>query len=100
MAKNEVYSWRVEADVKSALEDAARAEGMSMAQLLGRIVREWLRRRKELAVDEEAEQLRLREEAERYVGSLSLGRGPYTAARVREHVRRKRAPRDAAARPD
>lgn len=98
--KSEVYSWRVEPDIKSALEDAARAEGKSVAELLGQIVRQWLRLRKKSPLDEEAEQLRIREEAERYIGSLSLGQGPYTAKRVRERVRRKRVLKDATARSD
>lgn len=98
MRKSEVYSWRVEPEVKSALEDAARSERTSVGQLLGRIVREWLLRKKDSAADEDTQQRRIQAEAARFVGSVTLGRGPYTAPNVREHIRRKRVPKNASAR--
>lgn len=99
MRKSEVYSWRVEPDVKSALEDAARSERTSVGRLLDRIVREWLLQRKDSTLHEETEQLRIREEAARYVGSVALGCGPYSAERVRQRIRRKRERKDAGVRP-
>ncbi len=42
MKKSEVYSWRVGPDLKRALEDAARAERTSVAELLNRMAKAWL----------------------------------------------------------
>ena len=82
MQKTEVYSWRVDAELKSALEVAARAERMSVSKLLDRIATEWLRREGD-ATDPEKER-RIRAQAMRYVGSIR-GKDP---ARAREASRR------------
>jgi hypothetical protein len=54
--KNEVYSWRLSRDLKCELEEAARRERVSVAQLLERIVREWLKTRAAAAEDEAAQE--------------------------------------------
>jgi hypothetical protein len=88
MKKTEVYSWRVSAELKGVLEEYARRERTSLAQLLEGIVTTWLKKENETR-DEEREQQRIREQAMTCVGSVALGQGPYTAERVRERVRRK-----------
>jgi hypothetical protein len=45
MSKSEVYSWRLDPDLKRRLEGAAHAEKTSLSELLGLMARDWLRRR-------------------------------------------------------
>ena len=85
MEKTEVYSWRLDPDLKGALELAARAQGTSVSRLLDRIAGEWLRRKGESrAAQEEQEQVRTR--AMRLVGSIQ-GKGPRRAREASERVR-------------
>ena len=46
MAKDRVYSWRVDGQTLSSLEVEARREGTSVAELLDRMTTEWLRARR------------------------------------------------------
>jgi hypothetical protein len=100
MSKTEVYSWRLDPDLKQRLETAARDEKTSIGGLLDRIARDWLGRHRP-EDDDEAVQRRLHAAAEEWIGSSSLGEGPYTRQRIRERVRarlmekRKRGQRDA-----
>ena len=73
MAKDEVYSWRVEAETKQALEDEARRSGVSLAALLASIARDWLEARRQRAGDDDAEQNRLREALLDTVGVVAGG---------------------------
>ena len=84
--KSKVYSWRVSRDLKCELEEAARRERVSVAQLLERIVCEWLKTRAAAAEDDEAEQERLRAVAMRYIGTLRSG-DPDLSEKVSERVR-------------
>ena len=95
MKATEVYSWRVEQHVKQALEAAARAERMSVASLLARIVRDWLQSGCG-AADYEGAQRRVREEASRYLGSVCGGvpsRASEASAGVKRIIRGKHAAR-------
>ena len=83
--KTEVYSWRVSPALKSELEEAAREERVSVAMLLERIAREWLKGRDATTGRDEAEQERLRAAAARYIGSIA-GDDPDRSQRVRERV--------------
>lgn len=105
MNKTEVYSWRLDPDLKQRLEEAARHEKMSVGGLLDRMARDWLgseRRDK----GKEALQRRLRAAAEKVIGTAPLGEGPYTRDRIRERVgarlkaKRKHWHRNAPASPD
>lgn len=93
MTKAAVYSWRLTPDLKSALEDAARREGESIAELLERICRDWLSRGS--SGDGEEEQRRLHAEAAKHVGTIAGG-DPDRSTRARETVRsrlvRRRGP--------
>jgi len=89
--KSEVYSWRLSPELKADLEHAAREERVSVSRLLERIAREWLKARPS-AVDDEAEQERLRAIAMRYVGTIQGGdpdRAAEAGKRVRELLARK-----------
>jgi hypothetical protein len=91
MEKTEVYSWRLDPQVKSALESAARAEGTSLSRLLDRITTEWLGRELDSREGEEAQKA-IRKRAMRYVGSIH-GTDPRRAGeasrRLREILARK-----------
>ena len=82
MSKTEVYSWRVSPELKGRLEDAARAEDMSMAGLLEQIALEWLE--DHVQVDDE-EQRRLHEAARACFGMLQ-GADPLLSQRVGQRV--------------
>jgi hypothetical protein len=86
MSKTEVYSWRLDADLKQRLEAAARDEKTTIGGLLDRIAREWLDRHRP-DEDEEALQRRLHAAAEEVIGTISVGEGPYTRQRIRERIR-------------
>lgn len=102
MSKTEVYSWRLDPDLKQRLEAAARADKTSLSTLLDRIARDWLGKH---GSDDEALQRRLHEEAEKWIGSINSG-DPYGSERVKERVRAKiiakhrRLQRDAPSRSD
>jgi hypothetical protein len=91
--KSQVYSWRLAPDLKSQLEDRAREDGVTLAMLLERISREWLRTRAAASLDEEREQARIKAAAMRAIGSLRSG-DPELAERARErlqeHLARRR----------
>jgi hypothetical protein len=84
LSKSEVYSWRLTRELKIQLEAAARDEKTSIGTVLDRVVREWLAKRTFSEEDDAEQQRRLRERAMKAVGTVSIGLGPYTNARVRE----------------
>jgi hypothetical protein len=90
MPKTEVYSWRLSPALKAALEDVARARGMSLSALLERAARDWLLGN--APDDRDAEEERARARAMRFVGKLS-GATPDRAAdaprRIRARLRRR-----------
>jgi hypothetical protein len=85
--KTEVYSWRVSADLKEALEGEARRENISLAALLDRMARKWVKDHETERLEDEAEQRRLHAEASKFAGAIQLGGGPYTNEVVRKRVR-------------
>lgn len=85
MKKSEVYSWRVNPDMKAALEDAARSEGISVAKLLDRIVSRWLSENASDHVGEES-QRRLRAAAAACFGAVRGG-DPLRSQKARDRVR-------------
>ena len=97
MEKTEVYSWRLDPELKSALESVARMEGTSLARLLDRIAGEWLEREATSRDSLEAQQ-RTRAKALRLVGSIhgtDPGRSRNAAQRVKAALARKHARRRA-----
>jgi hypothetical protein len=92
MSKSEVYSWRLDPDLKHRLEAAASEEKTSIGGLLDRIARDWLSQRS-AEEDEEAVQRRLHAKAAEVIGTLRLGRGPYTRERIRETVKANQSER-------
>jgi hypothetical protein len=90
--KTEVYSWRLSPDLKDDLEEAARRERVSVARLLERIARQWLKARAAAVEDDEAEQERLRAVAIQFAGTVRGGdpdRAAEVSKRVRELLARK-----------
>src|SRR5262245_7770087 len=83
MGKTEVYSWRLDPDLRQRLREAARTEKISIGRLLDRIVREWLAKHE---AEEEALQRRLHAEARKWIGSINSG-DPYGSEQVKERVR-------------
>jgi hypothetical protein len=86
LRKSEVYSWRLDPDLKSRLEQRARDEGIGLAALLERISRDWLRAKVAASGDDERAQARIKAAAMRAIGSLR-GDDPERSERVRERVR-------------
>ena len=76
MSKTDVYSWRVDPDLKQRLEAEARAEKTSVGALLDRIVREWFGRGARHEEDDDALQRRLHAEFLKVVGTIDLGEIP------------------------
>ena len=99
MSKTDVYSWRVDPELKSALESAARAEKTSVAHLLDRIVTDWLAHQPNSGKEDKV-QRRLHAAAAKTFGTIELGEGPYDAERVRQRVRARVRRRGAAQGPD
>ena len=88
MAKTEVYSWRLDPKTKMALESEARSEGMTLAEVLDRLAKQWLELRKQQNGDDEAEQARLHAAAAKCFGTLFMG-DPHGSEKVRETVRKR-----------
>jgi hypothetical protein len=92
--KTDVYSWRVSRARKAALEEVARAERTSVANVLDRATDEWIRSRQLSAGADELEQARLRRAALRFVGAFH-GSDPDRSHQARVRVRAKLARRHA-----
>jgi len=88
MTRTEVYSWRLSAALKAALEDVARARGISVSALIEEATREWLGVHADEILDGDSEQERLRTRAMRVVGSIRGG-DPDRASEARTRVRRR-----------
>lgn len=84
--KTEVYSWRLSADKKSALEQEARRERTSLSALLERVTADWLAERRNGHSEDEAEQAAIRKRAASAIGSIRGG-DPTRSARASELVR-------------
>jgi hypothetical protein len=94
MAKTEVYSWRLSPRLKTDLEEAARAEQKSLAELLDRIARDWLERLESHGEDDDERQRRVRRAASRSVGAIEGGnpdRAAHASAEIRSRLARRHA---------
>jgi hypothetical protein len=88
MPKTEVYSWRLDPDFKMDLEAEARLDGTTLAEVLDRLAKQWLEKRKRRNGDDDAEQARLHAAAARWAGSISGG-DPHRSEKVSEIVRKR-----------
>ena len=88
--KTDVYSWRLTSAKKIALENRARREGASLAQLLDRITQEWMEARN--GEDEPEEQIRLHEAVRKTLGVIS-GKNPERAEQAKATIRKRLAGR-------
>jgi hypothetical protein len=84
--KTEVYTWRVSRALKVSLEEAARAERRTVAQLLDQIVAEHLEAADGGGLGDAEQQRRLQARAARFAGRL-CGPDPGRASGARELVR-------------
>jgi hypothetical protein len=92
--KTEVYSWRVSADRKAELEEEARREGTSLAQLLDQITAGWLNHRRNGRNGDKAEQAAIMRRVMATVGTIRGGdptRSQRAGELVREIIRQKHA---------
>jgi predicted transcriptional regulator len=90
--KTEVYSWRLSAELKSDLERAARLRNASTSSILEQAVRDWLRKRRIDAADDEV-QRQLHAEAASCFGVLAGGnprRAETARTAIRERLTRRR----------
>jgi hypothetical protein len=99
MKKTEVYSWRVAFDLKQTLEEAAKAEKVSLAQLLERIVSDWLTHRPQSVDTEEGVQQRLHQSASQAFGAIRGG-DPNRSKEVGQRMKSKLRERLASQRTD
>ena len=97
--KTEVYSWRLDPDLKSDLEEQARTEGKTLSSLLEEFAWDGLRARHNGRPNDEAEQAAIRQRAASAIGAVR-GTDPARSSRVSEVVRemiaRKHAKRSGA----
>jgi hypothetical protein len=84
--KTEVYSWRLSADRKAALEEEARRAGTSLSALLDRVTADWLAERRNGYADDDAEQAAIRKRVMSAIGTIR-GNDPTRAERASELVR-------------
>ena len=93
MAKTEVYSWRMNPEIKMGLEEEARVHGLTLAEFLDdtalRIIQDGRRRRS----DDDPEQKRLHAAAAKCFGTIAGG-DPRRSEKVRETVRKRLRERD------
>lgn len=87
--KTEVYSWRVKPERKASLEEIARKQNRTVAELLDEAVDQWLGAQAS-ARDDEVLQRKLREAAAPAIGSIAGG-DPKRAERSRGTLRAKLA---------
>jgi len=76
------------------LEAEVRRDGMTLAQVLDRLAKQWLEERRGRNGDDEAEQARLHAAVAKYAGTISGG-DPYASEKVREIVRKRVRERNA-----
>ena len=88
--KTDVYSWRLTSAKKIALENRARREGSSLAQLLDRITQEWMEARN--GEHDPAEQIRLHAAVRKTLGVIS-GKDPGRAEQAKATIRKRLAGR-------
>jgi hypothetical protein len=89
--KTEVYSWRLSPHLKNELQEAARAERKSVADLLEEIVADWLQHTRGQAGTDEERQQRVREAVMKCAGTIEGG--PDLAENARSEVRARIARR-------
>jgi hypothetical protein len=73
MPKTAVCSWRIDPKLKRALEAEARREGITLVELLSRMLRQELREHRLRLANDEAEQQRIRAAVAKCIGSISDG---------------------------
>jgi translation initiation factor 2B subunit (eIF-2B alpha/beta/delta family) len=91
--KDKVYSWRLNEDLKLALEDAARRENKSVSSLLEGIVSDWLSGHSANDDDQQIQQ-QLQKSALECAGSIreaDRDLAERASSRIQEKLKRKHA---------
>lgn len=88
MENQEIYNWQIALHLKQSLEDAARNEEISLAQLLERIVLEWLTQRSQSEDADEDTQQRLQQSAARAFGTIHSG-DPDRSQEINQRIKDK-----------
>jgi hypothetical protein len=93
MAKTEVYSWRLDPETKMGLEEEARREGLSLAQLMDRTARQLLEDRRRSRKDDDQEQARIHAAAAKSIGAIAAGPdfSQNVSAKVRARLKQRHA---------
>ncbi len=86
MQKTAGCSWRIDPKLKRALQAEARREGITLVELLSRMLRQELREHRLRLANDEAEQKRIRAAVAKCVGSISDG-DPHLSENVSAKVR-------------
>jgi len=89
--KTEVYSWRLDSNLKTGLEREARRRNISVSTALDLAAREWLEKRGAENGGEE-EQVRLNKAASKWLGTLASGdaqRSETASQTLRRRLRRR-----------
>jgi predicted transcriptional regulator len=87
MEKSYVYSWRLSAETRTALQDFARRRNTKLARVIDEAVKAWLEKESN-ASDQNREAERLRQAAIPTLGAIASGKRD-RASRVRELVSAK-----------
>ncbi|MEL7354556.1 MAG: hypothetical protein AAFN38_24315 [Cyanobacteria bacterium J06560_5] len=88
MKETQIYRWQIAFDLKRALEEAAKAEQISLAQLLERIVLDWLDRRSTPDKKEAEIQQALHQSAAQSFGTIHGGE-PTRAQEASQRIKSK-----------
>jgi hypothetical protein len=92
MPKTAIISWRIKPDRRRALESEARREGITLPELLNRMIGQFLEARRRDR-DENTEQRRLHAAAAKFIGTISSGDPSLSenvSAKVRSRLRQRR----------
>ena len=90
--KNQVYSWRLDAELKAELEEAARCNKTTISGLLEVIVNEWLQDQRTKESDSDLQE-RLHSSAAQCFGTFNggvPGRSENVRDTVQDRLKRKR----------
>lgn len=75
MQKTEIDTWQISPQLKTELEEAARARQKSVTELMEEIAREWLERTREYEADDEERQRQIRAAAMKVAGAVERDPG-------------------------
>jgi len=102
MPKTAICSWRIDPKPKRALEAKARREGMTLPELLNRMLQQELREHRLRLANDEAEQARRHAATAKYAGTITSGDPHFSenvSSKIRARIEKRHRPRTLTARP-